>query len=642
MLREETITLLCADKGPAAPVPDLMGITNVQYGTNYDLGEEDEVFQGYGRRSTIYPYRLYTEYTREVKPTRVKALVLENDLMRAVFLPEFGGRLWSLRDKVKNRDVVYTNDVLRGSNLSVRGPWFSGGVEWNMGVIGHTPLTMEPIFASELEHEDGPVLRMYAYERIRGMVYQMDFWLDPNKPALNCHMAVFNQSMDVVPMYWWSNIACPEYEDGRVFVPAHKAYTQAGNVLHAVPIPVEGELDSTRYENIPVQRDYFYDLEEDAPRWIANLDRRGCGLFHSSTRRLKSRKLFVWGNTTGGKNWQKFLTEQAGDYLEIQAGLAKTQYGCIPMPPCTTWQWTERYELLDLDCDTAALDFDGTNEKISTEYFPQEELDRAERLGRSICKADSRVIFRGNGDAQLENKLREKLGEVILTPHLDFTSEDHSIDIWSNYLDSGMMMNVSRDEPPAYDLTGPLWRRVLEREMAEGFPNWYVCYELALLKLEAGQIEETQQTLWTGLAQRSNAWGWYALAALELLTGNGQNCRNALNRGLELHHDDPGYNKLCMEMLTRAEDWEGLLRLVERQEPPCTQDPRVKLYHALALHHMGANREAMDILAADGGLCLPDIRECELASYQLWQDIQEKLTGERTTVPDHMNYNSFA
>lgn len=152
--------------------------------------------------------------------------MLENDYLKAVFLPEYGGRLWELWDKKKGRDLLYTNDVLQFRNLAVRNAWFSGGVGWNLGVIGHTPLTTEQMYVAKTEMESGvPVLRMYEYERIRGVVYQMDFWLEEDGRFLNCRMRIVNESADVIPMYWWSNIAVPEFEDGRIVVPARRAYT---------------------------------------------------------------------------------------------------------------------------------------------------------------------------------------------------------------------------------------------------------------------------------------------------------------------------------------------------------------------------------------------------------------------------------
>ena len=47
--------------------------------------------------------------------------------------------MWSLYDKVNQKELLYVNDVIRPSNLAVRNAWVSGGVEWNIGVIGHYP-----------------------------------------------------------------------------------------------------------------------------------------------------------------------------------------------------------------------------------------------------------------------------------------------------------------------------------------------------------------------------------------------------------------------------------------------------------------------------------------------------------------------
>ena len=378
------VSIDCAPLGPKAPMPDLMGISNVQNHTSFDLGEEDEIYEGYGQRPNGYPYRLYTEYTRTLTPTQVEAAVLENDLMRAVFLPGYGGRLWQLTDKLHGREVLYTNDVLRASNLAVLGAWFSGGVEWNMGIIGHTPLTMDDIFAARVESEYGPVLRMYGYERVRGAVYQMDFWLDEETPALNCHMSVTNPTAEMIPMYWWSNIATPLYPGGRLFVPAHSAFTFDQGIVRKVSIPMDEQVDVSRYEQIPRQKDYFFDLDKGAPRWLAHVDAQGCGLLHTSTARLQSRKLFVWGNTVGANHWQEFLTRDAGPYLEVQAGLGKTQYGCIPMAPHTTWQWTERYQPIDLAAPVDGLDFEETSAKISAMPSVATLPDELDRIGRIL------------------------------------------------------------------------------------------------------------------------------------------------------------------------------------------------------------------------------------------------------------------
>ena len=87
-----------------------------------------------------------------------------------------GGKLWSLYDKVAGRELLFANPVARPAYLAVRNAWCSGGVEWNCGICGHTPLTCDTLFTATLTGDQGePILRMYEYERIRGVVYQMDF-----------------------------------------------------------------------------------------------------------------------------------------------------------------------------------------------------------------------------------------------------------------------------------------------------------------------------------------------------------------------------------------------------------------------------------------------------------------------------------
>ena len=47
-------------------------------------------------------------------------LVLENDKLIATFLPEQGGRLWSLKNKATGKEVLYKNPVFQPANLGIR------------------------------------------------------------------------------------------------------------------------------------------------------------------------------------------------------------------------------------------------------------------------------------------------------------------------------------------------------------------------------------------------------------------------------------------------------------------------------------------------------------------------------------------
>ena len=314
---------------------------------------------------------------------------------------EYGGRLWELLDKESGRNLLYTNDVLQFSNLAVCNAWFSGGVEWNIGVIGHSPFTTEPLFTAVTEVEGTPVLRMYEYERIRGVTYQMDFWLGEEDRFLNARMRIKNDTQEVVPMYWWSNMAVPEYDGGRIVVPASKAFTFRDGGVYKDDIPMVNGVDITRYQNIPVSVDYFFDIPAEQPKYIANVDSSGFGLLQMSTARLRSRKLFSWGKKPGGNRWQKFLTKDGGNYVEIQAGLGKTQYGCIPMAPHTAWEWLERYGAVQLTEEENSEEFEGLRDRITQKitYMPQflEMEDVLERTKEQARKQADRIVQSGSG-----------------------------------------------------------------------------------------------------------------------------------------------------------------------------------------------------------------------------------------------------
>ncbi len=635
-----TISIPCAPLGPESCLPDVLGQTNVQNQTRFFLDEYDEIYQGYGQRKTAYPYRQQNRYTRALQPTEVEAAVLENQWLRAEFLPGYGGRLWRLFDKKKGRDLLYTNDCLRPSNLAVRNAWFSGGVEWNCGVIGHTPFTMESIFAARLEKEGRPVLRMYSYERISGVVYQMDFWLEENAPVLNCHMTVTNPTDQLVPMYWWSNIASPFYPGGRLLVPAHKAYGYLeGAVIKAqIPFPEPG-VDVSRYEQIPTQRDYFFDLDEGAPRWIAHLDSNGWGLLHTSTRRLQSRKLFVWGTTDGANHWQEFLTQNAGPYLEIQAGLGKTQYGCIPMAPRTTWEWTERYQPLELGAEKKELPFDDACQLVSSQVEADQTLEEAHRWGQALVRLPSEVMHRGTGDGMLENDARAARGDGPQREHLDFFSPDPRQKPWLQFLADGRLPRP--DDLPACDLTGSFWLERLQKAVKDQPDNWYGYYCLSLLEMEAGRMDLASRALHRSLALRPTACGLYLAAVYALGKGRRGEAAKRMAQGFALCGDDLAYVKAGLEVYTAAEAWKTMLEQIDKMPAALAADSRVRFSRALALHRLGREEEALDELEREGGLELEDIRECDRTIGYLWQDIQYSRLGKYLPVPHFFNFNSL-
>jgi hypothetical protein len=108
---------------------------------------------------------------------------MENDFLRAEFIPALGGRLWSLYDKQRKRDILYRNPVFRPANLAIREAWFSGGIEWNIGRLGHSVHTCAPVFAGVVGDTGQSVLRLWEFERQTRLFWRIEFTLPDDSAA---------------------------------------------------------------------------------------------------------------------------------------------------------------------------------------------------------------------------------------------------------------------------------------------------------------------------------------------------------------------------------------------------------------------------------------------------------------------------
>ena len=116
------ILLNSADFGPLNPLPDLSAGGDMH--ANSPMGDsvspEEGKYMGWGKVYGIAPYPLQDSYDRDRKMRKYPAVILENDFLKAVFLPSLGGRLWQLWDKKNERDLLFTNPILQPGNLALR------------------------------------------------------------------------------------------------------------------------------------------------------------------------------------------------------------------------------------------------------------------------------------------------------------------------------------------------------------------------------------------------------------------------------------------------------------------------------------------------------------------------------------------
>ncbi len=487
------------------------------------------------------PYPVQDGYTRQRQPTDLKVAVLENDVLRATFLLEYGGRLWSLVHKPSGRELLFTNPMFQPANLAMRNAWFSGGVEWNMGVISHTPFTCSPLFAARVEASDGtPVLRLYEWERIRQAAYQIDAYLPDGSNILYIRCRLVNPHDHPLPMYWWSNIAVPEREDVRVLAPADEAYQYALSVsdLRTVAMPVVDGQDVSYTTNGTRAADYFFRIPQKQRPWITALDADGKGLVQVSTDVLRGRKLFLWGTGSGGKRWQEWLNGSGNTYLEIQAGLAPTQLEYALMPPRAEVEWLEAYGLMEANPQTVhGTDWNAARDEVERHIermIPRIDFDAELRRGsRWKDQSPAEILQRGSGWGLLEGLRRQASDEIPFAgTGLDFSGTlGAKQQPWLELLQTGIFPDSASDSLVAGILTQSEWHTLLENAV-KNHPSssWEAWLHLGIMRLHVGDSAGALQAWETSLTRQRTPWALRNLAILAQRQGQ-------LDKAANLYHE---------------------------------------------------------------------------------------------------------
>lgn len=587
------------------------------------------LFIDYGRRETSYPYTQQNAYSEETEQ-EITVAVLENEYLYAEFLPTLGGRLWKLLDKKEQKDVLYTNDVIRFRNLSIRNAWFSGGVEWNCGIIGHSPFTCSPMYCAFVTGKNGEdVLRFYEFERVRGIFYQMDFWLEENR--LMTAVRIENPHTEVVPMYWWSTMATPEFQGGRVVVPASSAYNNSdGMGIKKSAIPFDNGIDVSYPENIPDTIDYFYDISPDEDKLIANVDKDGFGILQFSSHNLKGRKLFSWGHRKGSNHWQRMLTDRAGDYVEIQAGLGKTQYECIPMPPKTVWSFSECYTLSRIPKEKVGADYaelvNAVKAQINTLGGSVGLDERLPEIEKNISLQKGETVLKGSGFGYLDGLLGGKIPKQLTF------YENEDIRGW---------LSLINGKVPETDLTFAYGTRMENLLLQnQNLCNWNVPYQLALLFYDRRDFEKAKVSCEKSLIFDSNPKNNHLYAHILYQCGDANSLYFA-RKCLQLQNNDYALAESIFSLLLKWNAFDALMVSFQSLDGSLQCNPRLLMYLSMAYLKIGNAKRAEEILTKDGGLRVLDFREGDRFLDELYRGIRKSLYGEsdsEISVPEQFDF----
>jgi len=647
-LRVENMRIPSVDFNGVSTLPSISENLRLSFMQDvFELGEEDGLYVNYGMVDYGFPYKVQDNYDRELKDKEQVTVVLENEYLKATFLPQFGGKLHSLFDKKAQKELLFVNSIVRPCHLGVRNAWMSGGVEWNCGYVGHNPFTCDWLHTARTELEDGtPVLRFYQYERIRGIVYQMDFFLPEDSKMLYVRTKLINPQFKVVPMYWWSNIAAPDVPGNRVIVPVTNTYTARDSHPVKIAVPEYNGIDVTYPLDNVISIDYFWNVPADERKFICQVDKDGYGLVQTSTKRLQGRKLFVWGNSEGGDRWKNFLTadDESGSYNEIQAGIAKTQYECLPMPPKTVWEWVEAYGALQTDPAKAHGDWESAKAEaasclnaIVTEAEMEALLQSTKQMAKSPAKE---VLFAADGWGALEQERRRIVGDDEMCSYLDFGALSEEQKPWVELLENGTLGAHDALAAPISYMCQPEWTALIKKAVKEkDADNWFTWLQLGLNTFIEKDYERAESQLLKSLEMKRSAWALYALAILNRDSGEHEKEVAYMMEAWQMNSDDVSLAKAVLRCLYENSRFVELKEVYENMSEKLRAIPRCQAYYGFSLAEEGNVEAAEAILYQNGGLLVPDIRECETITLDLWIAVEKAKAKAAGTTFDEKNIN---
>ncbi len=303
--------------------------------------------------SRLYPYHSFEGYSATSEPQEWKVVKLENEWIEVFVLPEVGGKVWGAVVKETGHEFIYRNEVMKFRNIALRGPWTSGGIEFNFGVIGHTPATATPVDYTMVENPDGSVSCWVGSMDLPSRTHwRVEIRLPADRAYFETNVLWYNPTPLEQPYYNWMTAAAFAQDDLEMSMPGD-AYLRHSGEAEAWPVDDQGRYlplyDNNRFEGhksyhvVGELNDffggYYHDEDYGFGHWARYEDMPG-------------QKLWLWALSREGGVWEELLTDTDGQYVEFQAGRLFVQYspGSHVNPitqagfdPMSTSRWTETW-----------------------------------------------------------------------------------------------------------------------------------------------------------------------------------------------------------------------------------------------------------------------------------------------------------
>jgi tetratricopeptide (TPR) repeat protein len=281
------------------------------------------------RMSNIYPYFRFDGYSVTSVPKEWKLVSMENPYIKLLVAPDMGGKILGAFEKSTGKPFVYFNKVIKFREIAMRGPWTSGGIEFNFGDIGHTPTTAAPVDYLTRTNEDGSVSCVIGTKDLASRTeWRVEIRLPKDKAYFETNAFWYNPTDVNTSLYHWVCGSGDVDQDLHFEYPG-TAYIGHGGDAYPYPIDKQGRDISYYANNAFGSNKSFHVLGYYTDYFGARWTNEDFGAIHWSRYTDKlGKKIWQWAHSREGEIWTDLLTDpQRGNkqYMEIQSGLLFNQ-----------------------------------------------------------------------------------------------------------------------------------------------------------------------------------------------------------------------------------------------------------------------------------------------------------------------------
>lgn len=212
---------------------------------------------------------------------------------------------------------------------------------------------------------------------------------------------------------------------------------------------------------------------------------------------------------------------------------------------------------------------------------------------------------------------------------------------WKKFFDTSVLHCPEPSKRPDEFLIDETNAAFLKESLKkENSKNWYAHYHMGLVYYIEGRYKKAKKELEKSLSLAKNAWAFHALSCVCLMQNKTELASKYIVKGIKMRQSDHSYLKEGFKILSLCGANQALCEFYESMDVEKKEISRIRFYYIRALHHLGKDKKAYELLEQNGGLEMEDIREGEDSIAQLWSQLYQNLYGEKTQMPYKYNFKA--